>query len=134
MNVAIMATDGRSVFRYKPDMSKSTRFKKSAPPATPMNQWARDALAHFDKSMQEVADLLNEKDLGAKYDRSKVQKMTVARKVSKMEAEALAEITGYPLSDDDAQQMMFDFDRLKPGDKSLVRSMISSLRAKQEAS
>lgn len=126
MNVSNVATDEGSVFRYKPGMTARPRFT-SAPPASPMNQWVRDAVEHSGMSMQEISERMNGKNLGAAYDRSKVQKMTVSRKVSKIEAEAIAEITGYPLTDGDAQQMIDDFRSLAPADKEVVRDLIARL-------
>lgn len=60
-----------------------------------MNQWVRDALAHWGQSGQRLSEELAKK-MRRSYDRSMIQKMTTTRKVSKAEAEAIAQITGYP--------------------------------------
>lgn len=122
-----MATDCSGVFRYKTLMSNKSRF--STKPSAPMNQWVRDAVEHYGQSMAAVADELNKKDLRTTYDRAKVQKMTTVRRVTIEEAQAISEITGFPLSEqEDARDFLADYLRLPDGQKSLVHQLIQNLR------
>lgn len=132
MEVANVATDDGSVFRYKRLMTETKKFR-SAKPVSPMNQWVRDAVAHFGKTYDDLAEELNKQKLGTTYDKSKVQKMTVKRRVSMDEARAISLITQYPLGDEDeAEQFFDDFQKLENPDKEIVRDLVLRLRAAQD--
>lgn len=133
MTVANVATDCADVFRYKRGMANGRRFKETKPVA-PMNNWVREAIEHYGQSMTAVADAMNRANLGTKYDRSKVQKMTVGRRVTFEEAQALSQITGYPLTEDDeVKTLVEDYRDLTENDKGIVQVLVRRLRAGKSA-
>lgn len=97
--VAITATDLCRDQRYIPRMARRKTY--NLPPLTPMNQWVRDAFAYaLDQgrniTYNEMGDELTAASLGQPYDKTKVQKMTIARKVTLVEAEVISRVTGFP--------------------------------------
>jgi len=88
-----LATDAEISRCYNRDMSRTAVYR--APPAGPINQWVRDALAHSGLSQAALSrELFDRKIIG--NDRSIVNKMTIGRDVSAREIFAIAEITGFP--------------------------------------
>uniref|UniRef100_UPI00384C13CE hypothetical protein n=1 Tax=Celeribacter naphthalenivorans TaxID=1614694 RepID=UPI00384C13CE len=81
-----------------------------------MNQWVREAFIHADDtsaglSYDEVADAMTAAKIGGVYDKSKVQKMTVSRKVSLAEAQIISKLSGYALPEASQASLSLD-DRL----------------------
>ena len=106
----------------------------SNPPATPRNQWVRDALTHAgDMSFPAAAEKLSRAGLGKNYDKSIVQKMTVARGVTAEEVKALSAITGFPPPPDVADDTSTRIAALPPEDQALVRALLRSLEEKAAA-
>ena len=133
MIVANLATDELAVFRYKPDMAKSTRFTSSEP-ASHMNQWVRDAIEYADISITDLAREMDGRGLPTSYDRSKVQKMTVARRVTMEEARVISEITGYPtLEGDETAPFLDKYRKLSEADRTTIRHLVNSLHARHVA-
>lgn len=99
-----------------------------------MNQWVREAIEHSGMSGPELAEALTRAGAGS-FDRSKIQKMTVSRKVSKAEAEAISRVTGYPL---DPGKKVSEFDglmmQLSDANKAVVERMVQVLLDEQERS
>lgn len=113
-------------------MRKTPRH--GTPPADDMNQWVRDALAHSEMGYPEVADAMS-RALHRSYDRSMIYKMTVKRKVSKAEAEAISEITGYPLTPApgrDTEEFLEKWAKLKPHQRGLVQSLMNMLAGEND--
>lgn len=112
-------------------MSGKPQYKN--PPATPINQWVREALEHAGLSQQLLADKLT-RDGAGNFDRSIIQKMTVGRKVSAAEAQAISKITGYPLhstsSDDSFPQGYY---QLTDEGKAAVKALVQALLPKRGA-
>jgi len=132
MFVAKMATDWGSDFRYKRDMNSAKRFSGTKP-ASPMNEWVREAILHSGRTAVEIADLLNAEGLQTRYDRSKIQKMTTVRRVTVEEAKALARITGYPLdADGEIARIIDDLQSLDRPQLLAVQALIGHLRNSPE--
>lgn len=101
--------------------------KYEARPATPMNQWVRDALEHAGLNYPETARRMTTQ-LRKNYDRSIIQKMTVGRGVSADEAAALARITGFPLpASDDMEMRIARYKALPPRDRRAIDALIDEL-------
>lgn len=115
-------------------MRMAGKPKYKNPPAAPMNQWVREALAHAGLSGPEVADKLSAR-LRRSYDRSIIQKMTVARKVSADEAAELSTITGYPLPiNGDVEVRIARYLLLSAEDQKIVDGVVDGLfHARKEA-
>ncbi|MCV2448485.1 hypothetical protein E3D03_014555 [Paracoccus sp. DMF] len=78
-------------------------------------------------SQQGLADSLTKTGAGS-YDRSIVQKMTVARKVTAEEAQAIAAITGHPLPDTSSEDTYYhDYQQLSAEGKAAVQALIRAL-------
>lgn len=92
-----------------------------------MNAWVREVLEHAGWSFPDAAAVLTRAGLG-NYDRSKVQKMTVGRKVSLAEAEALAAASGLrvPVGDRD-EEFISKISRLSERDRAMVFALIDRL-------
>lgn len=113
-------------------MTKTPKY--STPPAHEMNQWVRDALSHWGRSMAELAAELTRVS-GRNYDRSMVQKMTVKRKVTKAEAEAIAKVTGYSASPSRAGDDILDkFMRLSEDQQDAVERLVDTMLNERKAS
>lgn len=124
----------RRADRYNMRMAKKPTYNR--PPAGPQNQWVRDALAFAGMSYPKAAEALTMAGLGA-YDRSKVQKMTVDRKVTKEEAEALAAATGYPVAAGaSTAAFVIKYQELTGEDRELVDQFVDRLlnKSAQEGS
>lgn len=98
-----------------------------------MNEWAQKAFLFAeangkDLTYDDVADFMTKKKIGATYDKSMVQKMTATRRVSLMEAEALSEITGYPLPRD-GMSMDDRVSRLSDSRQKMIREILADLEA-----
>lgn len=132
MIVANEVTDGARAFRYSRAMTEAPRFRTK--PTSPMNQWVRDALEQYGKSMSAVADEMNRAGLNTKYDRSKIQKMTVSRRVTYEEAAALSEITGFPMiKNDDVAGLIEGYQGLDDENKAFVRDLVARLHRQASA-
>lgn len=111
------------VFATLPHMSGRPRY--SRPPAAPINDWVRQALAHAGLSQSQLTREMHKAGI-IKNDRSIVQKMTVNRKVSAEEAAAISRITGYPLPNtdlrpqDDGDELIAIMQRLGPEERSFL--------------
>lgn len=126
-----MATDHPSETGYNIDMVKKPVYRN--PPATPMNKWVRDALESSGLSQQALSDLLSRTPTVGTYDRSMVQKMTVARKVSMDEARAISQITGHPLPDtENSGEVVAEYQRLSPDSQAAIRILMKELLRKQQ--
>ena len=102
-------------------------------PASPMNAWVRDAIDAAGLSYQRVGDEMTQRGLGV-YDRSKVQKMTVARGVSAEEAAAIAQITGKPLPFASPVDAFADgYAKLSQQDRAVIDAMMQRLLAGQSS-
>lgn len=111
-------------------MAGKPKYKN--PPATPMNQWVRDALANAGMSQQELGDALTRTGIG-NYDRSIVQKMTVMRRISMAEAHAISSITSFPLSERDPDgQLPPEYYQLSEAHREAVNTLIRGLLANQQ--
>jgi hypothetical protein len=97
-----------------------------------MNQWVRDALAHTNLTGPDIAAGLT-RMLSKNYDKSMVQKMTVFRKVSKAEAEAISALTGYPLTPDALDPYAIKMAQLPATKRRLVEQLIDTLQGEQKA-
>lgn len=84
--------------------------------------------------MTDLADALTRMGVGT-YDRSKVQKMTVKRKVSKAEAEAISSITGFALTphSEDAD-LLRKYQQLRPEQRAAVARLLDVMLAEGKAS
>ena len=96
-------------------------------PIHPMNQWVRDALSQTNLSGPEIAAGMT-KLLSRNYDKSMLQKMTVFRKVTKPEAEAISALTGFPLTKGDLDLYAFKMGQLSESNRCLVEQLIDTLR------
>lgn len=112
-------------------MAGKPKYKN--PPATPMNQWVRDALAAAGLSQQELGDALTRAGIG-NYDRSMIQKMTVARRVTMDEAQAIAAVTNHPLPENGLEsQLPREYFLLSEDHRKAVNTLIRGLLADQQA-
>jgi hypothetical protein len=103
------------------------------PPVSPMNQWVRDALEYAEMSYPRAAAGLA-REMKKNFDRSTVQKMTVGRKVSMAEAEALSKITGFPVVPPDAEPFpQAKYQDLLDNQKKVVKDLIDVLAAENES-
>lgn len=106
-----------------------------------MNQWVRDAFAYANEktgrepTYQDIADVLNAARIGQAYDKSVVQKMTVGRKVSLLEAGAISQATGYPLPEAqfDAQTLDDRLESLSPQRQERLVAYLEELEALEAA-
>ena len=78
-----------------------------------MNEWVRQALTYAsdagdDLSYDEIANALTIAKVGGTYDKSKVQKMTIGRKVSLLEAQVISQLTKFPLPQPEQQATSLD--------------------------
>ena len=97
-----------------------------------MNSWVREAVTHAGLSYQRLADILTGRGIGT-YDRSMVQKMTTRRRVRLDEAQAISEITGYPLPAAQEQiSFAAGYSRLDPEQRALVDALMGQLLASKE--
>lgn len=78
-------------------MAGKTRYLD--PPASPENAYVREALAACDLTQEQIAEALNERRLGIRYDKSMVGKMARSRKVAGRELAVIEGITGHPVPD-----------------------------------
>lgn len=98
-----------------------------------MNQWVRDALEHGNLSFPQAAEILTRAGLG-EYERSKIQKMTVGRKVTMAEATALSEAIGFPLPGAEVEnEFIKKLSLLSEDHRRLVYQLIDSFPAAREA-
>lgn len=112
-------------------MAGRARYKN--PPATPMNQWVRDALQASGLSQQALGDALTKAGLG-NYDRSIIQKMTVARRVAMDEAQEICRITGHPLPETSSDaELPREYYLLNEEHRVAVQTLIRGLLANQQA-
>lgn len=111
-------------------MTNKPRY--TADPVHPMNQWVRDALAHTDLTGPEIAAGMT-RLLQKNYDKSIVQKMTVFRKVTKPEAEAISALTGYPLTPDGSDPYALKMAQLPAAKRRLVEQLIDTLQVEPKA-
>lgn len=111
-------------------MTNKPRY--ATPPTHPMNQWVRDALAHTTLTGPDVAAGLT-RLLSKNYDKSMIQKMTVFRKVTKAEAEAISSLTGYPLTPDGDDPYALKMRDLPSAKRRLVEQLIDTLQGEQKS-
>lgn len=129
--MANLATDSSPCFGYTKAMSNKPKFATT--PAGTTNEWVRAALTHWGRSAPVLAAELTKRGLGS-YDRSTIYKMTVKRKVTKEEAEAIAEITGFPLRPlDEVDDMHRRFATLSEHHRRLIRQMMDALEAEKRS-
>nr|RDS93268.1 hypothetical protein DWF04_22515 [Cereibacter sphaeroides f. sp. denitrificans] len=84
--------------------------------------------------MTDLADALTRMGVGT-YDRSKVQKMTVKRKVSKAEAEAISTITGFALTPQtEGADLLRKYQQLRPDQRTAVARLLDVMLAEGKAS
>lgn len=76
-------------------MAGKTRYLD--PPGSPENAYVREALAACDLTQDQIAEALNDRRLGSRYDKSIVGKMARTRKVTARELSAIEAITGHPI-------------------------------------
>ena len=110
-------------------MNNKPRY--TTPPTHDMNQWVRDALAFTDMTGPDLAAAMT-RLLGRNYDKSMIQKMTTLRKVSKPEAEAISQLTGYPLSSESGDPFVSKLLQLLEHKRRLVQQLIDTLRSEPE--
>lgn len=128
--------DLRKTLQY--GMARKKTF--SNPAATAMNQWVREAFIHADDkcgglSYDQVADAMTAAQIGGVYDKTKVQKMTVSRKVSLAEAQVISKLSGYPLPQAAQQALSIEerLDRLSDERKKRFLDTLADLEAAQAA-
>lgn len=111
--------------------AKESRLKNV--PARPMNKWVRDALIFSGKTLEAVAEMLEDAGVGS-YNRSAPHKMIKTRKVSLDEAVAISTFTGFPLPRTLQQERIIDgFDKLSDQHQQTVQTVINGLLAAQKA-
>ena len=91
-----------------------------------MNQWVRNALDHTDLTGPDLAAAMT-RLLGKNYDKSILQKMTVFRKVTKPEAEAISSLTGYPITPEAGDPIAAKLLELPAHKRRLVEQLIETL-------
>ncbi|UFM64215.1 hypothetical protein LOS78_01710 [Paracoccus sp. MA] len=117
--------------RYKSAMAGIAKYKSR--PASPMNQWVRDALEAANMTQQALADALSRVEGLGTYDRSMVHKMTGSRRVRGEEAVAISQITGHPLpeSEDDLEfEQMYR--KLSQENRTVIRTIVRNLLGGQK--
>lgn len=126
-----MTTDVLSDIRYKDLMVRKPSYRTS--PATPMNQWVRDALEAGGLSQQALSEGLSRASGLGSYDRSMVQKMTVSRKISMDEARVISQLTGHPLPDtEEGVEVMTDYMKLSSDSQAAIRTLMKELLKRQQ--
>ncbi|WP_313350238.1 hypothetical protein [Paracoccus sp. (in: a-proteobacteria)] len=118
-------------------MAGKPKYKST--PATPMNQWVRDALESCGMTQTALAEALSGVEGLGSYDRSIVYKMTVSRRVQIKEAKAISQITKYPLPDSETDsESALDacfreiYLKLLPENRQTALSVVEGLLARQE--
>ena len=92
-------------------------------------------MAHSGMSGPDLAAAMTRAGTGSIYDRSTIQKMTVSRKISKAEAEAMAAITGHPVTPlSDMDEALRKYVALSADKKSIVAKLIEVLSQEPHSS